>query len=82
MHYIETHSRIYRKEENGTITAEIEFPEITAGNYRITRLYLAPQWEGQGVREDLLQMALAAVRKKGGQMSAANPSLQRWLERL
>lgn len=82
MHYIETHSRIYRKEEDGAITAEIEFPEITSGNYRITRLYLAPQWEGQGVREDLLQMALAAVRRKGGQMSAASPSLQRWLERL
>ncbi len=82
MHYVETHSRIYRKEEDGTITAEIEFPEINAGNYRITRLTLAPQWEGQGVREDLLQMAVTAIRKRGGTVTAASPSVQQWLNHL
>lgn len=81
MHYIETRSRIYRKEPDDTITAEIEFPEITGGNYRITRLYLDPRWEGKGVREDLLQMALSSIRRRGGQATAADPAIQSWLLR-
>jgi RimJ/RimL family protein N-acetyltransferase len=79
MHYVETHSRIYHKEADDSITADIEFPEITAGNYRITRLYLDSKWEGKGVREDLLEMAVSSIQRRGGQVTSSDPSIQNWL---
>lgn len=80
MHYQESRYRIYRKESDGTISAEIEFPEITRGDYRITRLFVAPRWEGQGVRDDLLLAALTRIQERGGVASSKDPDIQRRIE--
>ncbi len=80
MNYIETRSRIYCKEPDGTVTAEIEFPEITRGNYRIARLQVAPKWDGAGVRDELLQMAVKRIWERGGyQITSSDPFAKNWL---
>lgn len=80
MQYQESSYRIYRKEPDGTISAEIEFPEITRGEYRITRLFVAPRWEGQGVRSDLLAMALKRIQERGGTVSSKDPAIRDWID--
>lgn len=80
IHYQQSRYRIYRKEPDGTISAEIEFPEITRGDYRITRLYVAPKLEGQGIRDDLLLAALTQIRNQGGSVSSGDPEIQRRID--
>ncbi len=80
MNYQESRYRIYRKEPDGTISAEIEFPEITQGTYRITRLFVAPRWEGHGVQDDLLLAALARIRERSGTVSSKDPDIQHWID--
>lgn len=81
MNYAESRYRICRREPDGTVSAEIEFPELTRGNYRIVRVFTAPQWEGKGVWEELLEMAAERIRERGGSVSAADPAVQNWLNR-
>ena len=82
MHYIETSYRICSKRADGSVSAEIEFPELTKGNYRIVRLFAAPEWEGQGVREELLEMAVERIRERGGNVSSSDPFAAAWLEKM
>lgn len=80
MNYMESRYRIYRKEKDGTVSAQIEFPELTRGCYRIVRLEVSPMWEGKGVREELLEMALERIKERGGSVTSRDPNVQKWLE--
>lgn len=81
MNYSESRYRIWRKEKDGTVSAEIEFPELTRGHYRIVRLYVSPEWEGRGVREELLAMAAERIRERGAEVTSQDPFAADWLRK-
>lgn len=80
MDFIVTENAVYYGSVQ-TPLAEITFPEVTPGVYCIDHTFVDPSLGGQGMGGKLVQQALAAIRAKGGQVTATCSFAKAWLEK-
>lgn len=80
MEFIHLPHSIKSKDENGRILAEILFPEHTQGIYTIERTYVAEEYLGTGVAEQLVDMAVEQIRRAHGKIEATCPFARKYLK--
>lgn len=77
---IEPH-RVFCADENGTMLAEVTFPETAPGTFCIDHTFVDERLRGQGVAGQLVQAAVDEIRRQGGTVTATCPYAVRWLEK-
>lgn len=73
--------RIFAVNENGTVIAEITFPEREKGVYVIDHTFVDESLRGQGVAKVLMEMAIAQIKEQKGKVEATCSYAQRFLEK-
>lgn len=76
---VKEHSVVYGADD--AVLAQITFPEVTPGVYCIDHTFVDPSLAGQGIGGKLVAQAVAAIRAKGGQMTATCSFAKAWLEK-
>ena len=81
MAFIIEEKRIYQKDEEGKVIAEIEFEEVQEGIFNISHTFVDESLRGQGIASKLVEMALAEIEKKGGKPKATCSYAQKYFEK-
>ncbi|MHC1722061.1 MAG: GNAT family N-acetyltransferase [Aminipila sp.] len=58
------HSRIYYKDQNGKVLAEILFPTDADGTANITHTFVDDSLRGQGIAGKLMEMAMEQIKSE------------------
>lgn len=80
MNFISETNRIYSIDEQGKIIAEITFPN-EEDTYCIDHTFVDDSLRGQGVAGKLVAMAVDAIKKQGGKVTATCSYAKGWLEK-
>ena len=80
MNYITDDSRIYAKDDNGKVIAEITFPTAN-GVATIDHTFVDASLRGQGIAGQLMQMALDKILADGNKLAATCSYAVVWLQR-
>ena len=80
MEFIKEDGRIYSKDVNGKIIAEIEFEEVEQGVYNIYHTFVDESLRGKGVAALLVQEAVQEIKSKTGKIVASCSYAKKWLE--
>ena len=80
MEYIKEENRIYSKDENGKIIAEIDF-EKSNDAMIITHTFVDESLRGQGIASKLVEMAIEEIKKRGLKPGATCSYAKSWLEK-
>ncbi len=79
--YITLKHSIYSKDQNGRILAEVTFPEREPGIFSIDGTYVAEDLLGQGIEEELMDLAVKQIRSQHGKkIEATAPYARSWLK--
>ncbi len=81
MNFIEEDFRIYSKDEDGNIIAEITFEEIEKGTFNINHTFVDKSLRGQGVAGKLVEKAVDKIKNKNGKVTATCSYAKKWLEK-
>ena len=81
MNFIKEPSRIYAKDENGNIIAEITFQEIEKGVFNIDHTMVDVSLRGKGIASQLVEEAVKAIKKQNGKIQATCSYAKKWLEK-
>ncbi|MBQ6603198.1 MAG: N-acetyltransferase [Eubacterium sp.] len=81
MEFIKEENRIYSTDDSGSLLAEITFPEKESGVFCIDHTFVHPSMGGQGIAGKLTQMAVDAIKEKGGKVTATCSYAVKWLEK-
>ena len=73
--------RIYKEDENGKLIAEITFPEEEPGVYNIDHTFVDDSLRGQGIAGQLMEAAVAEIKRLGGSIKATCSYSVVWLEK-
>ena len=80
MEFIKEDRRIYSKDKNGKVIAEIEFKEIESGIFDIYHTFVDESLRGKGVASSLVQEAVKQIQSKNGKITASCSYAKKWLE--
>ena len=80
MEFIEEPNRIYAKDAEGAVIAEITFPERRAGVVEIDRTFVSDTLRGQGVAGELMQACYDRLRADGKKAVPTCSYAVRWFE--
>jgi len=80
MNYINEQGRIYAKDESGKVIAEITFPAEN-GVATIDHTFVDSSLRGQGIADQLMQMAVDKILTDGNKLAATCPYAVVWLQR-
>lgn len=81
MTFIIENNRIYKKNENGKVIAEITFPETETDVFCIDHTFVDASLRGQGIAGQLVKLAVEKIQSQGGIVTATCSYAQRWLEK-
>lgn len=81
MEFIKEGNRIFLKDENAKIIAEIEFEEIESGKYNIYHTFVDESLRGKGIASKLVQEAVNEIKSKNGTVQATCSYAKKWLEK-
>ena len=81
MNYIFGKDKVYLKNEEGKITAEIDFKNISDDTIEIYRTFVDDSLRGQGVAADLTNETVKYFEKKNIKIMATCPYAKKWLEK-
>ena len=81
MDFITEEKRIFLKDEDGKVIAEIEFAEIEQGKYNIYHTFVDESLRGQGIASELVERAVNEIKRRGGSVQATCSYAKKWLER-
>lgn len=70
MEFIRLAHRIYKKNEDGKVICEIEFPEIKKGECSITHTFVDDDYRGMGLAKTLVEEAIKTIEARGEKVSA------------
>lgn len=73
-------NRVYLGDADAPL-AEITFLEVQPGVYCIDHTFVDPSLAGQGVGGRLAAQAVAAIRERGGSVTATCSFAKAWLEK-
>ncbi|MBO4293539.1 MAG: N-acetyltransferase [Clostridia bacterium] len=80
MEFIREEGRIYSKDANGKVIAEIEFEEIKKGLFDIYHTFVDESLRGKGVASKLVQEAVKEIQARNGKIQATCSYAKKWLE--
>lgn len=80
MKLIRETTRVYARNEEGKLIAEITFPMTAPGVYTIDHTFVDPSLRGQGAADQLVRAALEQIQENGGRVEATCSYAVRWLE--
>lgn len=81
MNFYKESNRIYCKNAEKQIIAEITFPETQPGVFCINRTFVDDTLRGQGIAGQLVKLAVEEIQSKGGKVTATCSYAQHWLEK-
>ena len=79
MEFIKEPNRIWQKDENGKMIAEITFPETADGICTIDHTYVAKEYGGRGIAAQLVEEAVSEIRSQGKTVEATCSYAAAWL---
>lgn len=79
MNIVTTGTRIYSRTSDGKMMADIEFPELQKGQYKVVNLYVDPAMAGWNLPDLLMRMACQQVIRRGGRLIASDGYAAAWL---
>ncbi|SLM97342.1 Acetyltransferase [Brachybacterium faecium] len=68
MNLIEEDLRLYEKEANGELKAEVTFSPVSDSVWSLDHTYVNPAYRGQGLAQQLVEAAVAKARREGKQI--------------
>ena len=71
--------RIYAKDANGRVVAEVCFTEIGENTVCFDHTYTHPSLRGQGVADSLMEAAVAEINERGLKATATCSYARHWL---
>lgn len=80
MNFIYKADRVYAKDDNGKIIAEINFPEEN-GVCNINRTFVDESLRGQGVAGKLMEAAVKTIKEQDKKAAATCPYAVKWFEK-
>lgn len=85
MEYIIENEKVYRKDENGRVIAEITFPVVSEEKglkvFCIDHTFVDDSLRGQGVAGELVQLAVHKIQEQQGKITATCSYAKHWLEK-
>lgn len=81
MIFIKEEFRIYSKDENGKIIAEITFNEIDKSIYNIDHTFVDESLRGQGIASKLVDEAVKEIKNRNGKVVATCSYAKKLLEK-
>ena len=81
MNFIKEKSRIYYKNEEGKIVAEITYKEVEKGLFNIEHTFVDESLRGQGIASKLVDEAIKKIKNKDGKIMATCSYAKKWLEK-
>lgn len=81
MEFIKEYNRIFLKDENAKIIAEIEFEEIESGKYNIYHTFVDESLRGKGIASKLVQEAVYEIKSRNATAQATCSYAKKWLEK-
>lgn len=79
MNFTSGGTRIFSRSADGRMMADIEFPELQKGQYKVVNLYVDPKMAGWNLPDLLMKMACAEVSRRGGRLYATDGYAAAWL---
>ena len=80
MEFIKEDNRIFLKDENAKIIAEIEFEEVEKGIFSIYHTFVDESLRGKGIATKLVQEAVNEIKSRNGTVQATCSYAKKWLE--
>ena len=80
MNFIKEENRIYLRDENGKVIAEINYEELEQGKYNIYHTFVDESLRDQGIASKLVEEAVKEIKDKGGEPQATCSYAKKWLE--
>ena len=81
MNFIKENFRIYAKNEEGKVIAEITFNEIEKGVYNIEHTFVDESLRGKGIASKLVEEAVKEIKNRKGKVVATCSYAKKWLEK-
>ena len=81
MEFIKEKNRIYCENEDGKVVAEIDFDYIGNNTYNISHTFVDESLRGQGIAQNLVQMAVKEIEEKGAKVQATCSYAKHYLEK-
>lgn len=81
MEFRKEDNRIFLKDENEKIIAEIEFAEIEKGIFNIYHTFVDESLRGKGIASKLVQEAVNEIKSRNGKVQATCSYAKKWLEK-
>ena len=78
MQFIVSDYKIYAKDAQGHVIAEVTFPEVRKGTVTINHTYVDPSLRGQGVAGQLMIKAYEHIKEMGKKAEASCPYAVDW----
>lgn len=82
LEFIKEENRIYSKNSEGNIIAEIDFPEIETGIFNISHTFVDESLRGQGIAKKLVEMAIEEIERKNGKVVATCSYAKNYIEKI
>lgn len=81
VNYQHAPGRIFVKNPEGKLLAEIKFPMTEEGTADFTATFVDPSLRGQGVGDQLVRAAIAESKKRGVKVIATCSYVKAWFEK-
>lgn len=79
MNFIIEPNRIFYKEENGRLLAEITFPTVDVMTVDINHTFVDDSMSGQGIAGRLMEAALAEISRQGKKVRTSCSYAAHWM---
>ena len=80
MEFIKDENRIYDKNNDGMLVAEITFQTKENNIYNIDYTFVDESLRGQGIAGKLVEEAVKTIKEKGGKVEATCSYANKWLQ--
>lgn len=81
MNFIREENRIYCKDENDNIVAEITFEKKSENVFNIDHTFVDEHLRGMGLASKLVQEAVTFIEEKGAKVQATCNYAKKWIEK-
>lgn len=76
--WIELPHRIYRKDENGKVIAEISFPETSEGTCTIKEVFFDEDYRTLEETDAMIARAVSMIESRGEKVNFEHPYAKKW----
>ena len=81
MNFIEESNRIYCKDSQGKVIAEVTFPDIRYHVVNLNHTFVDSSLRGQGIAGKMMEEAAQKIRRDGKKVIPTCPYAVKWFEK-